>query len=58
MRSIKQILIERDGMTPEDAESYIQEAIDELQELLADDNFEEAEDICATYFGLEPDYLM
>ena len=58
MKSIKQTLMDRDGITAGQANAQIAEARRELQKLLNDNNFTEAEDICATHFGLEPDYLM
>ena len=57
MRDIKTILMERDGASEQDAENQIQEAREELYDLLDQGDFEGAEDICADYFGLEPDYL-
>lgn len=55
MRTIRQILIDRDGMEPEDADDLIAEARQDLQDRLA--NGEYPEDICEEWFGLEPDYL-
>lgn len=55
MRSIKQVLIERDGMTEIEAEELIKEATEDLQERIA--TGEDAFNICEEYFGLEPDYL-
>jgi len=57
MRSIKDILIQRDGYTADEAQDYINEAKEELGELLKNGELEEAENICETYFGLEPDYI-
>lgn len=53
--TIKDVLINRDKMSPEDADDLIAEAREELFERI-----EEGEmpyDICEEYFGLEPDYL-
>lgn len=58
MRTIKQILIDRDGISENEAQNIIDEAIDQLHEYLAEGDICSAEDICAEYFGLEPDYLM
>ena len=55
--SIKDILIRRDGMTPEEAEELIKEAKEQLDEYLANGDMNEAENICSEFFGLEPDYL-
>lgn len=56
--SIKQVLIERDGMSEEEAQGIIEEAKEQLQIYLSEGNLYEAEYICQEFFGLEPDYLM
>lgn len=53
--SIKEILMDRDGMTEKEANELIEEAKDDLYERL--ENGEDAFDICADWFGLEPDYI-
>lgn len=58
MKSIKEILIERDGMDPEDADALIAEAQEEFDDFLAEGDLEAAERICADWFGLEPDYAV
>ena len=55
--TIKQILIRRDGMFESDADDLIAEAKDQLEDYLFNNDFEAAENICADYFGLEPDFL-
>jgi len=55
--TIKDILIRRDDMDPQDADFLIEEARETLQELIADDCMDEAYNICNEYFGLEPDYI-
>ncbi len=57
METIKQVLMRRDGMTSEDADDLIDEAKAEFNQLLAEGNISDAEDICRLYFNLEPDYL-
>jgi len=57
MRNIKQVLMDRDGMSENDADNLIDEAIEQLNCYLSDGDISSAEDICAEYFGLEPDYL-
>jgi len=57
MESIKQILMKRDGMSKQEAEELIDEAKDQLQEYLFNEEMSLAEDICAEFFGLEPDYI-
>jgi isopropylmalate/homocitrate/citramalate synthase len=56
METIKQVLMRRDGMTAEEAEALIEEAVEELRD--SSMNMLDAEQICQDYFGLEPDYLM
>ncbi len=58
MKSIKAILIERDGMEPEHADALIAEAQEEFDDFLAEGDLEAAENICADWFGLEPDYAV
>lgn len=55
MRSVKKVLMERDGMRETEAEELIKEAYEDLQERVASGEY--AYDICEEYFGLEPDYL-
>jgi len=55
MRTIKQILIDRDGMSAEDADDLITEAKEDMYERLG--LGEMPENICEEWFGLEPDYL-
>ena len=57
MKSIKQILMERDEMSEEEAEDLIEEAKEALLEYLDDGDIFSAENICEEFFGLEPDYL-
>lgn len=56
--TIKQVLIERDGMTEEDAEVLIEDAKEQLQTYLDEGDEEAAENICDEYFSLEPDYIV
>jgi hypothetical protein len=55
MNSIKEILIRRDGMSPEDADDLINQAKEDLNDRLAEG--EMPDDICEEWFGLEPDYI-
>lgn len=55
---LKKVLIERDGITPEQADAQINEAREAMQEYLADEDHESAENICEEFFGLEPDYII
>jgi len=54
---LKEVIIQRDGMTSEEADELIQEAKETMNQYLEEGDFMAAEDICQDYFGLEPDYL-
>lgn len=58
MKSIKQILMERDGLTEQESVNLIEEATEQLNRYLDEGDIEMAEQVCEEYFGLEPDYLM
>lgn len=55
MNRIVKILMERDGLTREEAEALMNETRDEI---MMADHPEEVDDIIQNYLGLEPDYLM
>lgn len=55
MDSIKQVLMRRDGISANEADELIAEARADLADRIA--NGELPFDICADWFGLEPDYL-
>jgi len=55
-RSIKEILMERDGLSADDADDLISQAQQDLNDRLAEG--ETPFDICSEWFGLEPDYIM
>jgi len=52
--------MKRDGMTKKEAEKLIKEAQEDLLETLETEGpfSDEAQNICETYFGLEPDYII
>ena len=52
MNKIVEILMERDGITDEDARALIEETRDEIM-----CNPENPDEIIQDYLGLEPDYL-
>ena len=58
MQSLKKTIMERDNLTEEQAEEQIREAREALNLCLEAEDFDGAENICETEFGLEPDYLM
>ncbi|MCK4498915.1 hypothetical protein KAU11_00280 [Candidatus Babeliales bacterium] len=55
MKTIKQVLMERDGMTANEADTEIESAREDLHNRLEDG--EMPFDLCADWFGLEPDYI-
>ena len=55
MYSIKEVLMERDGLSKDEALSEIKAAREDLNERL--ESGEMPFDICAEWFGLEPDYI-
>ena len=55
--SILDVLVNRDGMAPDQAEDMIEAAQAELADCLERGDMAGAEDICADWFGLEPDYI-
>lgn len=54
MNRIIKILMERDGISAEEARSLVKETRDEILSL---DNPFEADNIMMEYLGLEPDYI-
>ena len=56
-KGIRETLMERDGISAKEADDLIAEAIEDFQECLLNGEIDEAENICAIHFGLEPDYL-
>ena len=53
--SIKSVLMKRDNLTEEEADDLINQAREDLNYRL--NCGETPDDICAEWFGLEPDYL-
>lgn len=56
--TIKSVIMERDGISSEEADELISEAREQLQEYASNGDTEMAYEICEEYFGLEPDYIM
>jgi hypothetical protein len=54
MNRVVEILMERDGISEEEARTLVRETRDEL--IMLDNPFE-ADEIIEDYLGLEPDYL-
>jgi len=58
MTIIKQILMQRDGISAQAAQDLIDEAKMALEAYIANNDQESAENVCQEYLGLEPDYLI
>lgn len=54
-KSIKEIIMERDGLTEQEADELIEDAKNDMNERLS--HGEMPFNICEEWFGLEPDYL-
>ena len=57
MNRVVKILMERDGYSKENAYDLVNEVRAEMQEAIADGDYELAEDIIMGDLGLEPDYI-
>lgn len=57
MKSVKQILMDRDDMTAEEAEELIEEVREEIQIAASSGDYELVEDIMYGDLGLEMDYI-
>ena len=55
--TIKQILMQRDGLDENAAQELINEAEEAFNRYLDEGDTYGAENICEEFFGLEPDYL-
>lgn len=57
MKSVKQILMDRDDMTAKEAEELIEEVREEIQIAASNGDYELVEDIMYGDLGLEMDYI-
>lgn len=57
MKSVKQILMDRDDMTAEEADELIEEVREEIQIAASNGDYELVEDIIYGDLGLEMDYI-
>ena len=57
MKDIKEVLMERDHMSEEEAEELIRAARAQMYDYLRRGDINAAYEVCGEYFGLEPDYL-
>lgn len=58
MTELQKTLIDRDGLTPEEALSFINDTRQEVYSAIEAGDFDLAEDIFTCDFGLELDYIM
>ncbi len=57
-KSLKQTLIDRDGISEEDARVQIEQAQSDLYDIMdSGGSLDEAQELIEDVFGLEPDYL-
>lgn len=54
-KSLKEVLMDRDGLSSDEADEQIQDAREDLLQRIKDGDC--PTDICEELFGLEPDYL-
>jgi len=57
MTELKQVIMQRDDLTSEEADNLIAEAKTALIGYLDNNDLTSADEICEEYFGLEPDYI-
>ena len=58
MTELKQVIMQRDDLTSEEADNLIAEAKTALIGYLDNNDLTSADEICEEYFGLEPDYIL
>ena len=51
------LIARRDNISSVEAMNVVNECMEEMESAIAMGNWQEAEDILASYLGLEPDYL-
>ena len=57
MKEIVEILKRRDGISENEAWARVNDCQEEMEGAIMRGNYQECEDIIASYLGLEPDYL-
>ena len=53
--TLKEVLMQRDGLSEQEANEQIEDAREELHDRISQGDM--CFDFCQEYFGLEPDYL-
>lgn len=57
MNKVVKILMERDGITEQEAKNAVEQAKTEIYSAVEAGNYDEAEDIMMSLLGLEMDYI-
>lgn len=57
VNDIINLIARRDNISVLEATNIVSECMDEMESAIVMGNWQEAEDILASYLGLEPDYL-
>lgn len=59
METVKEVLMKRDNLSPEEADEVIKEFMEDLDGLvhLNSGTYDQACELVQEYFGLEPEYL-
>ena len=57
VQRIEEVLMQRDGVSLDEATALVREAAEALMDYIEDGDFESAEEVCSAFFGLEPDYI-
>lgn len=59
MQTVKEVLISRDGLTCDEADDLINEAREEIADIIDEGGtLDQLEQVISDYFSLEPDYLI
>ena len=58
MNRLKKIIMKRDGLTSEEADSLLEEVREMMSDAMVYGDVQEAEDIFTEELGLEPDYIV
>ena len=56
-QSLRTVLMQRDGLSAEEADARIKQARDALYEYIDAGDMDAAEDVCSEFFGLDLGYL-
>ena len=57
MNQVQKILMERDGMSAEDAKDTIRAVREDIMDAIMEEDYDSVEDILSSDLGLEMDYI-